>query len=71
MNEYSRILLEEYCHNHNSATSRRLQKLLEKSYDIGFEITDSDAIFLEKMISQEKDERLKEALMELDCFLCG
>ena len=29
MQEYSRILIEEYCMTHNSAKSRRLQKLVK------------------------------------------
>ena len=48
MPEYSRILIEEYCMKHNSAKSRRLQKLVELSYDVAAEGTESDAIFLEK-----------------------
>ena len=33
MQEYSRIPIERYCMEHNSAKSRRLQKLVEMSYD--------------------------------------
>ena len=29
MDEYSRILIEQYCMDHSSAKSRRLQKLVE------------------------------------------
>lgn len=32
--EYSRILIERYCMEHNSAKSRRLRKLVEMSYDL-------------------------------------
>ena len=71
MDEYSRILIEQYCMSHNSAKSRRLMKLLEKSYDMSAEMTDSEAIFLEKAIDSEKDEDLRDALQELDDFLCG
>ena len=71
MPEYSRILIEEYCMKHNSAKSRRLRKLVEMSYDLAAEGTDSDAIFLEKAIAQEKDPELKEALQDLDDFLFG
>ena len=71
MDEYSRILIEEYCTSHNSAKSRRLMKLLNKSYNIESEMTDAEAIFLEKAIDSEKDEELREALQELDGFLCG
>ena len=50
MQEYSRILIEMYCMEHNSAKSRRLRKLVEMSYDLSAVGTDSDAIFLEKVI---------------------
>lgn len=61
MDEYSRILIEEYCMNHNSAKSKRLWKLVRKSYDLYAEYTDSDGIFIEKVIEQEEDNSLKEA----------
>ena len=44
MDEYSRILIEEYCMQSDSAKSRRLVKLVRKSYDINAEYTDSDAV---------------------------
>ena len=71
MNEYSRILIEEYCMTHNSAKSRRLAKLVAKSYDLSAEGTDSEAVFLERAIEQEEDENLKKALQDLDEFLFG
>lgn len=55
----------------NRAKSRRLMKLLEKSYDMCAEMTDSEAIFLEKAIDSEKDEDLRDALQEHDDFLRG
>ena len=69
MREYSRIIIEEYCMTHNSAKSRRLGLLVESSYDLGYEYTDDDAIFLENAIRREKDPELKEALEDLDSFL--
>ena len=54
---------------HNSAKSRRLQKLVEMSYDLSAVGTDSDAIFLGKVIEQEKDSELKEAFEDLDDYL--
>ena len=47
---------------HDSAKSRRLEKLERKSYDLSTVGTDSDAIFLEKLIAEEKNPELKEAL---------
>ena len=69
MQEYSRIPIERYCMEHNSSKSRRLQKLVELSYDLSAVGTDSDAIFLEKIIEQEKDSELKEVFEDLDDYL--
>ncbi len=71
MNEYSRILIEEYCMLHNSAKSRRLSRLVEMSYDLSAEGSDDDAVFLEKTIRQEKDDELRQALQDLNDFLFG
>ena len=68
MNEYSRIVIENYCMTHNSAKSRRLQALVELSYDPAAEGTDNDTIYLERAISREKDPELRKAL---DDFLFG
>lgn len=69
MQEYSRILIEEYCMNHNSVKSRHLAKLVKMSYDLYAEATDEDAVFLEKAIDNEKQPELKEALEDLEEFL--
>lgn len=69
MREYSRILIEEYCLGHDSAKSRRLEKLVKMSYDLSAVGTDLDGIFLEKVIAQEKNPELKEALEDLDDYL--
>ena len=69
MNEYSRILIEQYCWSHNSKKSRRLAKLVEMSYDPGCMPNDSDAVFLEKAIDEESDPELRGALKVLDDYL--
>lgn len=69
MNEYSRILIEEYCMEHNSRKSRRLARLVDMSYDIQAVASDSDAIFLEAVIEQEQNPELKAALQDLSDFL--
>ena len=43
--------------------------MVEKSYDLSAVGTDSDAIFLEKVIEQEKNLELKEAFEDLDDYL--
>ena len=71
MDEYSRIIIEQYCATHKSAKSRRIAKLLEMSYDPSSIGTDADALFLEKAIDAEKNEELKAALQDLDQYLFG
>ena len=46
-----------------------MARLVEMSYDLYSEGTDADAIILEKLIENEKDEELKEALIDLDHFI--
>lgn len=71
MDEYSRILIEEYCMQTDSAKSRRLEKLVRKSYEINAEYTDSDSMFIDKVIEQEEDDSLREALKDLNGFMFG
>lgn len=71
MNEYTRILIEEYCESHKSKKSKRLAKLLELSYNMETFPDDNDAVFLEKVIGEENNLELKEAMQELDDFLFG
>jgi len=71
MEEYSRIVIEQYCMSHKSKKSRRLQELLDMSYNMESEPDDCDAIFLEKVIDSEKNAEMKEALIDLDDFLFG
>ena len=37
--------------NHNSAKSKRLYNLVQKSYDINAEFTEGDGLFIEKVIA--------------------
>ena len=69
MDEFSRMLIEEYCMKHSSKKSLRLRELINLSYDMEAEPTDDDAVFLENTIRSEKNIELKEALQELDDFL--
>lgn len=71
MQEYSRIVIEEYCRTHSKTKkSRILLKLVELSYDLGCDPDDAEMIELSKLISREKNTELKEALIDLDDFLC-
>ena len=69
MQEYSRIIIEEYCNSHNSKKSRYLGRLVEMSYDLYCEGTDDDAIFLSEAIQKEKDSELKERIIDLKDFI--
>ena len=57
--------------NHNSAKSKRLYKLVQKSYDINAEFTEGDGLFIEKVIAQEEDAQLKKAFEDLNGFMFG
>ena len=54
---------------HKSVRSRRIAELVELSYDVNTYASEADAIFLEKAISQERNEERREALIELEDFL--
>ena len=70
MNEYSRILIEQYCMTHRSTKkSSFLSNLLELSYTMERAPEDWEAVKLEQYISREKDSELQAALEDLDEFL--
>ena len=70
MYEYSRIVIEEYCHTHpKTKKAKFLWDLLELSYSMECEPEDWEGIQLEHYIEQERNFELKEALMDLDEFL--
>lgn len=69
MDEYSRILIEEYCSKHKTKKSKKLEKLVKISYDMTADVCDLDAIFLEKIIENENNPRPKETLEDLNDFL--
>ncbi len=71
MDEYSRIVIEQYCKTHHSNRSARIARLLEMSYSIDAFGTDGDALFLEQAIERERNPELREALEDLDDFLFG
>lgn len=72
MPEYSRILIENYCMTHRkSKKTTFLWDMVYKSYDIAYEPEDGEILYLEQLISREKDPELKTALQDLDDFMCG
>lgn len=72
MQEYSRILIEEYCMSHSKTKKATfLWDMVQKSYDIAYEPEDCEILYLEELISRERNRELKTALQDLDNFMCG
>ena len=72
MNEYSRILIEQYCRTHRrTKKSSFLSNLLKLSYIMDCEVGDCEALELAQYIDREKDPELRDALVDLDEFLFG
>ena len=72
MEEYSRILIEHYCLEHeNTQKAKKLERLVRHSYDLGYTGTDADALWLEGAIRRERNPELKEAMQDLDDYLFG
>ena len=72
MPEYSRILIEEYCMSHSKTKKATfLWDMVQKSYGIAYEPEDCELLYLEELISRERNQELKTALQDLDDFMCG
>lgn len=71
MDEYSRIIIEQYYLKHpKTKKAEFLGYMLEKSYDLGYDPEDSEMIKLSQLIDRERNMELREALEDLDDFLC-
>lgn len=63
MQEYSRILIEQYCMTHrNTKKSKFLWDLVDLSYTMECEPEEWEALKLERYINQECNLELREAL---------
>lgn len=72
MQEYSRIVIEEYCRKHpKTKKATFLWDMLELSYTMECEPDDWEMIKLEQLISRERNKELKEALEDMDEFFCS
>ena len=72
MQEYSRILIEQYCMTHkNTKKSKVLWDLVDLFYTMECEPEEWEALQLECYINQERNPELREALEDLDEFLFG
>ena len=69
MDEYSRIVIENYCFSHDTLKSKFLNKMVKMSYTAKIP-SDADMNRLSRYIEHEDDEALLEALKDLDAFLC-
>ena len=70
MDEYSRIVIKEYCRTHRrTKKSAFLWDLVELSYTMECEPEDWEGIQLERYIAREKNPELKAALEDLNEFL--
>ena len=71
MQEYSRILIEEYCVYHPRTKKAKLfSRLVKLSYYMDSEPSDADMVQLEELIEAEKDQNLKTAMEDLNEFFC-
>ena len=67
--EYSRILIEEYCNNHSKTKKAKLlSRLVKMSYYMDSEPSDSDMIKLEELIEVEDNPELRKAMENLNEF---
>jgi len=48
-----------------------LWDMVQKSYDIEYEPEDYEILYLEQLISRERNPEFKEALQDLDDFMLG
>lgn len=72
MQEWSRIVIEQYCTTHKTTKkSRFLLDLVELSYSMECEPEEWESLQLERYINQERNPELKEALEDLSEFLFG
>ena len=69
MDEYNRILIEEYCRKSKTKKAQFLWRLLEASYGYDVDLSDADALELSKLIKRERSREMKEALEDLDRYL--
>lgn len=73
MDEYSRIVIEEFCEKYKSDPRfKRLAKIEKRSYKLDAEYTsDAEANFIFDLIEHCSDKELRDALIDLDEFMCG
>ena len=72
MDEYSRIIIEEYCMNHpKTKKAVFLWEMVHMSYDVACEPAPWQLMQLSQLISRERNLELRDALKDLDEFMNG
>ena len=72
MDEYSRIIIEEYCMNHpKTKKADFLWEMVHMSYDVACEPDPWQLMHLSQLLSRERNPELREALEGLDEFMNG
>ena len=70
--EYSRIIIEEYCKNHpKTKKADFLLEMIYMSYDITCELEPWQLMHLSQLISRERNLKLRNALEDLNEFMNG
>ena len=69
MDTYSQIVIENYCMTHKTKKATFLRKMLKYAENMEMP-DDAEMMRLAKYIEQERDEELREALKNLDDYLC-
>ena len=72
MEEYSRILIEEYCMNHPKAKKADfLWEMVHMSYEDACDPEEWQMMYLAQLIARERNAELRTALEDLDEFMNG
>ena len=72
MEEYSRIIIEEYCINHpKTKKAEFLWEMVRLSYDVACEPESWQLMKLSQLLSRERNPELRQALEDLDAFMNG
>ena len=69
MDTYSQIVIENYCMTHKTKKASFFRKMLKYAENMDMP-DDVEMMRLAKYIEQERDEELREALKNLDDYLC-
>ena len=69
MDMYSQIVIENYCSTHKTQKASFLRKMLKYAEYMDMP-DDVEMLRLAKLIEQERDDELREALKDLDEYMC-